>query len=85
MVRVMVRFRFRVRVRVRVGDRFPTAAVLRRGIVRGNSQSGDTGGVLLATHTAGFHPSNINHELCHYADDVTYTAGFHPQQRREPQ
>jgi hypothetical protein len=34
--------------------------------------------MLLDHHTqlAGFNLSNINHELCHYAGDVTQLAGF---------
>jgi hypothetical protein len=28
----------------------------------------------------GFNPSNINHELCHYADDVTLWPGFNPSE-----
>jgi hypothetical protein len=30
----------------------------------------------------GVNPSNINHELCHYADDVTRMAGRQPQQHQ---
>ena len=30
----------------------------------------------------GFNPSNVDHELCHYTDDVTRMAGLQLWQRR---
>jgi hypothetical protein len=34
---------------------------------------------------SGFNRSNINHELCHYTDDVMQMAGLQPQQHDESQ
>jgi hypothetical protein len=31
----------------------------------------------------GSNPSNFNHELCHYTEDVARMVGFQPQQHRE--
>jgi hypothetical protein len=54
------------------------SALQRKLLVATVNGSGHQRGMLLGV-AAGFNPSNINHELCHYTDDVTkMAAGFTP-------